>query len=384
MLNKKEKVFLNAYLAENLGDDLFVQVITHRYKQTVFSILASKSYKGNFSNNVIYEIDENDERKIKIENKIINILSYFHLPVRRILPKGMKVLYRKREKLSRSCDHNVYVIGSGFMERGVYLNTEFRTDLKYFSRNVHLLGCNFGPYETDDFLNKHTILFEKAAEVCFRDKESFYKFENLNNTRCCMDIVFNYDLGEEYILPQDFDNYTLISVISVNKDGETNHQIEEKYLEFITDCIKNRIESGYNVVLIGFCKQQGDDLVIQKLLNRQKSQENILAFNYPDVSYKEVMGLFANAREVIATRYHAMILAMLYKKRVYTISYSNKTSNVLLNVDENAKFAKLDSIDNVEVDDFLKEYGYTISDKTWNILKQSAKEQFLQLDDILK
>ena len=45
-------IYLRAYLNENLGDDLFVQIIAQRYSERKFQIFASDGYPVKFGNNV--------------------------------------------------------------------------------------------------------------------------------------------------------------------------------------------------------------------------------------------------------------------------------------------------------------------------------------------
>ena len=43
-----KRILLNAYLANNLGDDLFIQIICERFREIMFYILETTSYTNSF------------------------------------------------------------------------------------------------------------------------------------------------------------------------------------------------------------------------------------------------------------------------------------------------------------------------------------------------
>ena len=45
-------IYLKAFLDENLGDDLFVQIVAQRYPNSEFLLFASDEYPVNFGDNV--------------------------------------------------------------------------------------------------------------------------------------------------------------------------------------------------------------------------------------------------------------------------------------------------------------------------------------------
>ena len=383
MRKKKHEAFLNAYLAENLGDDLFLHVIANRYKCTKFYVLASSSYKGDLPSNICYDLSKFDEQLIEIENKILFFLNSHNLPARRLLPKGIRVLYRKRNYLSRKYGCNIFVIGSGFMERGKLIKNELRTDSAYFSRNVHLLGCNFGPYQSETFRAEYEKIFSKTAEVCFRDTYSYGLFEKLNNVRYESDIVFSFN--EE--VPNYFEDdrkYIVISVVNLEKDGDVQNN-SLSYYKLLADIAEWYLHQNIEVVFVGFCRQQGDDRtigIISAMIpsNRIKLMHVV---NYPDRDIHTILGLFKNADAVFASRYHAGIIGMLFKRKTYFLAYSDKTINVLHDIDPHIKFIDVNAKVTITAEKFIADYGYSISDIKLKELIESANRQFMILDEVL-
>src|SRR5690625_151431 len=95
-----KKVMVYAYTAFNLGDDLFIKILCERYPQTMFYLVAPKSYRELFAD---------------IDNlKIIPRESF----IRRSLNLIMKKLFRKyrftERLIAKKCDASVYIGGSLF------------------------------------------------------------------------------------------------------------------------------------------------------------------------------------------------------------------------------------------------------------------------------
>lgn len=379
------KIFLNAFLYENLGDDLFVQILSHRYPDVEFYIMAENKYNGYFNKNVIYAMNNYDIKRVRIDNKILRMFYLLHLPSKVLFPGFLRYYNRKKYKLCQMCDYNVYVIGSGFIEPKEYSFFDYIADYRYYKNSVHLLSCNFGPYRSKRYLNRHIKLFELADEIWFRDTFSYNLFSKLDNIHNAMDMVFSYNLGECFFLPQNYGKYILISVVSFQKDGNYDSVIQKKYNDFIVRIIKHIMKtSNSKIILIAFCQKQGDSEVINDILGELQYKERIESYSYPDISDKQIMGLFKNAEAIIASRYHAMIIGLLYRIKTYIISYSSKINNVINDIDSNIPYIDSTELDSMKEDYFIDNYGYIISESKLSYLKASAEKQFQELDRLLQ
>lgn len=381
-MNDKEKIYLRAYLNENLGDDLFIQIVSKRYPKHIFTIFAGERYRENFPENVRCELTMEDLKKIQKSSSFFKWL-YKSRICRKLIPSCWTYENRRERKLIKQADYNIYVIGSGFMEGGQikfwdYWNLKF-----YFKRAVYLIGCNFGPYQTEKYKRIYKKLFAMAKDVCFRETYSYELFKELKQVRQAQDIVFTYDLEEDMELADQLGDYIVISVVNLAKDNNRDES-ECEYIKFIQSLAQIYMEKNKKIVFVGFCKNQGDDLAITKIIDKLGDSELITTINYPDIDHSKIMGVFKNASAVISSRYHAAIIALLYQKPTYFIAYSNKTVNVIQDIDKNIKYIETHNLKSITPQIFIDEYKYIMSNELLDKLKKSAQQQFTVLDELLK
>lgn len=382
---KQNYIMLEAYLNNNLGDDLFIHVLANRYPKQIFCIFSQCGDEVVFPDNVVNAFG-------KIDTILKKISDSFWWKIRRLTGITInqkntcfgRYISKKEKKITNQAKECVLITGSGFIETDHCWNTDyFHNEFDYYARNPILLGCNFGPYKTKKYKEEYRKLFKLAKDVCFRDNYSKSMFNDLPNTRCEMDIVFNYTLGESLIFEgQAEKKYILISVVDPYKEVEICAS-NMNYINFLKNCIYYYVQRDFDVVFVGFCKNQKDDKIIEKIIEEINTDIGIHIFNYPDITYKEVMGLFKYADSVVASRYHAMIIAMLYEKKVYPIAYSEKMVHVLKDIDENAHIALVEDLERLSAEEFVTNYGYQISKQRLSEVKESANKQFFYLDKLL-
>lgn len=371
-------IFLRGYLDENLGDDLFLQIVADRYSEKNITVLLHKEYHNPLPENINPIIIEKAEKK---ESDVLDIMKKYHIP-RRLYPPYMRYEKRKLRSFARKAKYNIFVTGSGFMENSQWGYWKYLHEKKYFRNNIYLLGCNFGPFTSKSYLSKYTQLFKKAKDVCFRDSYSYRLFPQLSNVRFAYDIVFTYKLGEKYILPDDYGKYAVISLVNLYKDNKKCGD-EKAYIKLLVGVSNYLTRSGMKVVFAGFCKNQGDDLIINQVVQLCENKKNISIYNYPDIDCPSMMSLFKNAELVVSSRYHAAIIAMLYQRKLYVLSYSEKTVHVLQDIDPNIKYLNLQQNFTITAEEFLKGYGYCIEEERLKKIKQNAETQFSLLDSVL-
>ena len=154
-------IYIKAYLVLNLGDDLFLQLLAQRYKNTQFLAICPKTYPKQLNKNVNC-INENS-KITKIINKFIQMIS---------LKKSSLKSY-----LLQKSDAIIEIGGSMFMEN------RWTREQEYPDKAYYILGSNFGPYETEAFYQKYNTIFSKAKDVCFREEHSYQLFKNLPNVK---------------------------------------------------------------------------------------------------------------------------------------------------------------------------------------------------------
>lgn len=333
------KVFVEAYLFNNFGDDLFLDILLKRYPKTKF-ITISNYFQTKNSNIKIYK-----SPFLKL-NFISSLL---------------------KKLLMESTDLSISIGGSMYIEEKNRIN---QTPL--ICNNYYILGSNFGPYFSEEFLNVHKKLFSQARDVCFRDDYSYKLFKDIKSVRKGADIVFNLDTSN---LSLNNTNKVVISVI------DCKNRFPDKILDYenlILNFINYFSKLNYKIVLMSFCKIQGDENAVNRILNKASIKCEKYFYNG---NINEALNIIADSSVVIGTRFHANILGILMNKRIIPISYSQKTNNVLKDLGYQGKIIDLQSIENIDINSlYLNDFEYQID---LNKIKNEANLQFEKLDEVL-
>lgn len=355
-----KKIVMYFYNKGNLGDDLFVNIINERYSNRLefFSKKrASYSYPKdilNHKNGVIWLL-------LKIVSMIFN--------------NNFELIY-----LLKRNDLLLYIGGSIFIENNESNNlSKWNREKIFYSKlkkPYYILGANFGPYIHEDFIKITESILSAAKDVCFRDSYSYNQFKHLDSVRYSSDIVLSMN-PNKYKMPHQ--KKVLISVIDsyMNFDNST----ASKYEEDIIKLSKKFIKKGYMIEYMSFCKYENDEKAIKRIVEKIDIHESnfVSTYNYRG-NIKEALGKISECEIVVGTRFHSIILGMLFGKKILPIIYSNKTINFLKDI--NYIGPKYDIRDlNFDCESIeLSEI------KTHNISKQAieSKKQFNKLDLILE
>ncbi|MBD5532338.1 MAG: polysaccharide pyruvyl transferase family protein [Lachnospiraceae bacterium] len=359
-----KRVLLLAYLNQNLGDDLFIYTICKMFPNTRFYLFSSIDYKkrNTIRNLHVYAA------KWKIIDKI------------------------RRMYLKKKSDAIVFVGGSLFGElapQRIKVTEESVHDrlmslsCRMYNENTpfFLLGCNFGPYITENFRLLHEKTFEKFHDVCFRDKYSYTLFTNNKNSRYAPDIVFNlyghFSEGKR--------RYVLISVWGwmepgngANNDSRNQYykNYYRPYREKMIEIVKYYCMKGKDICLMSFCGAEGDELACRRIVKAltNTERERVKIFSYRGNMEKAIRCL-ENAEMIIATRFHSMILGWLMGKVVFPISYECKTENVIKDIGFEGNYVVMEQIEQLKMEDIEYNYKNQIVPDISQIAEQS-KEQF--------
>lgn len=333
------KAFVEAYLFNNLGDDLFLDILTKRYPKTQFVTMSNyfESYQSNIK---IYK-------------------SYFF--------KSDFISNVIKSYLTKKSDITISIGGSMYMEEGNRIK-----QIPKIYNDYYILGSNFGPYHTQEFLQVHKAFFSKVKDACFRENYSYDLFKDLKNIRKGADIVFNLDLSG---IPVTQSKNVIISVINCkNRFPEKLNDYEKLILNFIHYYKRN----GYKVTLMSFCKIQGDEEAIKRILNKTEIKCNVYFYNG---NRNEALKILADSSIVIGTRFHANILGILMNKHIIPISYSLKTDHVLKDLGYQGQIIDIKNINKFNFNHFnIKDFEYQIDLEE---IKKEAVLQFKALDEVL-
>lgn len=354
-----KKIFLYAYDRQNLGDDLFVHTIANRYPNAKIYMWSDAENKNTFKSLENLKVIDRDSRFVRFLNKI-----------RPSLVARYKAWHEKR------CDAVVYIGGSIFIE---YPNWEqLCTWWEWTSENrpFYVLGANFGPYHTEAYRERMADIFSKMQDICFRDHYSYDLFNDIDTVRCAPDILFSYSMPAVSVR----DKSIFVSVIDCAGRDEAHSlsQYDENYVTNMSSLLNKYLSDGYSVTLSSFCKEEGDENGISKIIERldKSYDQNVRIINYNGTNHEEVVKAIASSQLVVATRFHATILALAAGRPVIPIIYSDKTKNVLDDIGFHGTVFDLRS-DNEWIIDNTSCSNYHITQE----IKNASKIHFIKLDD---
>ncbi|WP_273832018.1 polysaccharide pyruvyl transferase family protein [Guptibacillus sedimenti] len=310
-----KRIFVDIYLQYNLGDDLFLDILAEKYPETQFTI----NYLGKNYNQFISKYKNVVARKYTFLNKIEQRLK-------------IKDSITNFDSVADEHDGLLFIGGSIFREEQYHksLYSERMKLIKEFKKRnkaVFILGANFGPYTSNEFIDDYKKLFKLCDDVCFRDVSSFTIFEDIPQVRIAPDIVFQ--MKTEQYKPEEKTNTIGFSIIDVNhKKGLSSYSKE--YIDSTVKTIDTFVEKGYECCLMSFCEKEGDLKVVKAIMSSLDSNtlNSVKIYNYKG-NLKEAITLIASFKLIVAARFHANILGMLLGSKIIPIIYSDKTSNLL-------------------------------------------------------
>lgn len=341
------KIYLNAFLQKNLGDDLFVYILMNRYKNHEFyTMTTDKTYKGMFEHLHILDM-----------KLLVKILKKFSL----------------KSLIANRCDLCLTLGGSMFIENPGDKSKNFS-----LGKNEHyILGVNFGPYKTQEYFNNIRGLLSESKDVCFRENYSYNLFKDLPQARVASDIVFS--LPTDNISIDHKEKHAVISVIDCKR--KIDGKYETDYLNMMKDMIVSLHSQGYKIILMSFCQFEGDEEVIDQLLSMLDGYKDVDRYDYRG-NIKEALDLLGQSSLIIGSRFHANIIGLLMGKTVIPVLYSDKTKNVLTDLNFNGLIIDLRHMNHFNVsmlNDEVLNYKLDVSEA-----RQSAQLHFKKLDERLR
>lgn len=358
------KVFLDCIYEKNLGDDLLIKAVCDRYKNTMFII---PSYFR-------------DSNKNNIPNlKIININEYIYRLFRKICFQFNKMNIIDK-KIIKYCDYVVTIGGSMFIEYKCQSKDYKLIWYKDLKKPYFILGVNIGPIYTDKYLlNLKESVFQKAKDVCVRDRNSYNMVKEMENVRCGSDIIFSYDVSK--YTNHTHANKVIISVINCeHKKTQMNSVSVQKYEEIMLQLISFFESKNYEIELISFCKAEGDEEAIKEIIN--KSNKNDIRYYFYDGNIDEAISELNTASIIIGTRFHANVLGLLLDKVIIPVIYNDKTKNLLEDIHFKGKYIDMENLDQFDIKSLTdRDLMYKC-----NISKQlkDAQKHFQILDNVLE
>ena len=348
---EKVKVLLYVYAAINLGDNLFVYTLLKRYPEVDFYI----------------QVEDKAYQKIYDEFSNIHFLNE---------PRNVGIVNVK------DYDAIIYVGGSIFMESEYAFH-----EMKEFNYLINqgigqgkpffYMSSNFGPYKTQEYLEKARENFA-ISKVCFRDKESYELFQDLETVSYAPDLAFSLKI------PKVEKEKKTIGISVINLENRDNLKDKTQiYEELIKKTIIQFAKRNYQVKLFSFSQFETDDKAIERI---QKSvpkeyQEKVTA-RYFDGDIDSYLEDYAKMEYMICTRFHSMILSILSEQKIYNITYSKKQDNVIL---DTGLFRRYQRIKDLEPNTKVRKFYFKKPSKrkVKKIIIESQK-QFENLENVIR
>ena len=339
------KIYVDAYLAKNLGDDLFVNILIKRYP-----------------NHKFYSIAENEKGYSKGNLKVYSNKYFF---------KTLKK-FQLEKYLANRYDTVVTIGGSMFMEKN-----DADRDFSLGKNKRYILGVNFGPYKTEKYYQNIHNMMSKVEDVCFRDKYSYDLFKDLPNIRWASDIIFSMDTSDIKLTNR---KRAIISIISPKDKLDEKYQ--EKYENKMIELIKFLDNKGYEICLMSFCKVENDEQEIESIMNKlPEDYRNKVEKYYYNGNIEEVLNVLGDSQLIVGGRFHANIIGLVLGKSILPVLYSDKTLHVLQDMEIDVPIIDIRKLDEFDIQ--------KLTDEQLNIhfdvekQKNDAQRHFEKLDILL-
>ncbi len=363
-----KSVFIHAYTAGNLGDDLLIRILCERYPKVHFRIYADESYKERFKDIGNLSVYSPSDKRVGFVDMAISKVKHTDMGFWKLL---IKTSYA-----------TVHIGGSVFVQHQDDFGLAFQLDegLRARSRRLYVVGANFGPYTDEQYYRQYYELLQKYEGVCFRDRYSQRLFHKLPNVTYAPDVAFNYKA--DVSVPEK--KQVLISVIDMkDRKGKWGiSQYDRPYKRFIVNLADGYIKQGYHIKFISFCKYQGDEEAIKEIIALAEGWEKEqVSTCFYDKNLLQCIKSFAESEIIIATRFHSLVLGWLMGKKVLPVVYDRKTKHVLED-NECSSYLKLDDLEQNISQVIQKIEELKVMDIK-NLVSE-AEGQFEKLDQILK
>jgi colanic acid/amylovoran biosynthesis protein len=237
-----------------------------------------------------------------------------------------------------------------------------------------VLGSNFGPHRHEKFIQSYNDIFKELDDVCFRDTYSYSLFPELDNVRYEPDIIFGLKTNIQKKIKKSIG----ISIISLENRVDLI-KYKELYIEKMVEIINYYKIHNYQITLISFCQIEGDEEMINVILDRI-NHANIRTLFYRG-NVDSFLHDISAIEKLITCRFHSLILAYILNSKFYPIIYSKKTSDIISDYNLSNSMTLIEEIDKLTIEEIEFEFE-NHKDIKKSILDKSER-QFWELDNFI-
>lgn len=319
-MNQERKcVYLDGFFRCNFGDDLLFYLLCKRYPKITFISYSDYEYQWleRLTGNLIVA-------RPRIKNVEGGVAS-----------KAFHMLWIMQN--ARKCNFFVRLGGSLYIYKPAvsrFLNkiklqlqrTYAYVTTKMYKKSFVIDSC-FGPYGNDkQYYSIVRDTFSRCVDVSLRDKYSKKMFCDIPQVRCNPDLVFS--MGP---IREKKKKKAVISVVNPwnkKKFSYTEHTCKQ-YEQALVNCCQKLSNEGYQLQIVSFCEKEGDLYTASRLKDnlRQKGIE-VQLIEYQQ-NLKDIIDILSESELVVASRFHAAVIALCAHCRIVPVIYDEKTRNML-------------------------------------------------------
>lgn len=293
-------IMVDAYLDNNLGDDLMISLLVNRFPDERFFLYTDKSVVAHtfeaFENIVIRKPGDWKEDMKRASAYVSIGGSRFQ-----VFNWNQRIWRLRRiAKLRKLRRHGV---------------------------KIATIGANLGPYSDAWGARLTKWELQKNDLITVRDQEAMTylrSFRGVKNFHYAEDIVYNLDRGAE-------DPSGVRSGLGISAYRSIRpHEVNDGNYEFLARLADDYIQkTGKRVYLFAFDTEAENDLAAaHHIYQRAREKEGIVIVPYLG-GQAAFLEAFARCDRMIAIRFHSAVLADLYQIPFLPVIYSNKMRNFL-------------------------------------------------------
>ncbi len=372
-MTKRTEVVLFACIEKNIGDDLFIYTICKRYPDITFIISHAAKY-GSIAQ--LGNVKFSRLLQFWLFFDVIEERNLLRKLVRRIMLFILQVFMGKHQI-------GVMIVGNAFKNYNYHgaEQIQWLAERQRLVTKFYLISTNFGPYNDARWVDDCAEVFQRLEDVCFRDQSSFSLFSNLPNVRIAPDAIFTFG-NHVADFRDDKEKNIIISLIDCNYPGRASwlHKCTKPYENSMVSVINEAIINGYTITLLNANAAQ-DYEASKRVRDACNNPNKIQIINY-EGHLDVVFELYQHASFIIATRLHAIILALLYGIPVLPIVYDSKVKGVLDSCCFSEPAVSIEESECISFDfikNLFKKYSFELPVEIIN----RANDQFAELDKVL-